>query len=191
MKANQTSGRCITTAVLQKAAGAMLPFYHRIATNRAFAAAWTKGVRRGDLGVLERLLREVQLYLPRISSFSTNGIGYFVDFRAPRPVLQYTNGTSLRPGTAQFYFHTGVHRSIARVLVPLYREIVRNKPFARLIVAAVRSGNTGLLTRLVRSKVTTRALKSVTIEFSGFALGFRYAASPYTFYNQFFRELTP
>ncbi|MCZ8522159.1 MULTISPECIES: hypothetical protein [Paenibacillus] len=191
MKANNTTGRYITTAVLQKVAGAMLPFYHRIAVNRAYAAAWTKAVRNADLGVIERLLREVRLSLPRVLSISTNGIGYFIDFRAPRPVIQYTNGTSLRPGTTQFYFHTGVHRSIARVLVPLYREIVRNKPFARLIVAAVRSGNAALLNRLIRSKVTTRALKSITIEASGFSLGFRYAASPYTFYNQFFRELTP
>ncbi|MCZ8514506.1 hypothetical protein O9H85_19185 [Paenibacillus filicis] len=171
------SNRFVTARVLQQTARAMLPFYKRIATDRSFALQWT-------------LLRQVGLTSRVFSSLATNGIGYFVDFPAPKPIEVYTNGTSLRPGTTQFYFNTAVHRSIARAVLPLYRELSHSRSFALLVAGAIRGSNRTLLNRLVRSLVGTKALRTVGIFESGFQLGFKYPQSQFTFYNQTFRELT-
>ncbi|MGF9911300.1 hypothetical protein ABEX47_27030 [Paenibacillus ehimensis] len=185
MKTNHAkeTNRLVTVPVLRKTLAAMIPFYRRIASDPAYAAVWTRGVRRADLDTLQRLLRQVGLSERRYASLSTNGIGYFVDFNAPKPIMLYSNATTVRPGTAQFYFNTKVHRAIAKAILPFYREIVVNRPFACIVVRAIRSGNRGLLDRVVRSIVATPRLRSVAIESSGFRLGFKYAASPFRFDN--------
>ncbi|CAG7653258.1 hypothetical protein ACFQI7_30705 [Paenibacillus allorhizosphaerae] len=186
------SDRFVPVRVLQRVAARMIPFYRRIASNRKYAAAWTVGVRRANLTKLLRLLQEAGIVVPSpgVGSFSTNGIGYFVDFSAPAPIGIYTNGTSLRPGTTQFYFNTRVHRMIARAVLPLYRKMAFDRVFAARIVRLIRTNNTAMLNRVVRNLVTTSALRSVTISSSGFKIGFKYAASPFVFYNQFFREIS-
>ncbi|KPV58369.1 hypothetical protein QJ48_17045 [Paenibacillus sp. A3] len=185
MKTNdeKETNRLVTVPVLRKTLAAMIPFYRRIASDPAYAAAWTRGVRRADLDTLLRLLRQVGLSERRYASLSTNGIGYFVDFDAPKPIVLYSNATTVRPGTTQFYFNTKVHRAIAKAILPFYREIVVNRPFACIVVRAIRSGNRALLDRLVRSIVKIPHLRSVSIESSGFRLGFKYAASPFRFDN--------
>ncbi|WP_163852647.1 hypothetical protein [Paenibacillus elgii] len=188
MKTNpvKETNRLVTVPVLRKTLAAMIPFYRRIATDPAYAAAWTRGVRRADLDALIRLFRQVGLSERRYASLSTNGIGYFVDFNAPKPIVLYSNGTTIRPGTTQFYFNTKVHRAVAKAILPFYQEIVTNRPFACIVVRAIRSGNRGLLDRLVRSMIKTPHLRSVSIESSGIRCSFKYAASPFRLDNLIF-----
>jgi hypothetical protein len=179
--------RYVTTNVLRKVTAIMLPFYQKIASSRSYSVKWARAVRQADLSTLMQLFHSV-VPKAQYASFSTNAIGYFIDFPFPKPIYAYTNATSLRPGTTQFTFNSVIHSQIATAIVPLYQEIVRNPSYAALIVKAVRSHNQAFLIRLIRSKVTTSRLTTIEIQYSGMSLGFRYPGSKYTYYNEFFRD---
>ncbi|MBP1990497.1 hypothetical protein [Paenibacillus eucommiae] len=184
--ARKPDNRYVSVKVLRKVALNMLPFYRKIACNRVFSVKWAKAVREADLDTMLKMFRSV-VSVP-LSSFATNAIGYFIDFPFSEPIGPYTNATSLRPGTTQFTFNSTIHQHIAKAILPLYTEIIRNPHYTALIVRAIRNNNQAFLDRLIRSKVITKRLISIDIDYSGMFLGFRYPASKFVYYNQFFRE---
>lgn len=187
IKPKQTQRR-VTACVLRRVATAMLPFYRKIAGNSSYAADWTTAVVSADLDLMGRLLARIPT-LARVENYGTNGIGYFISFPFPLPVAFYTNGTTIPPGTVQFTFSTAAHRSIARAVIPLYRELSVNNSFAESLAAAIRRRDRGAVTAMVRSLVTADSLKSVTIEESGIALLFRTRFSKYPYRNLLFQEM--
>lgn len=175
------------SAALRKTASLMLPFYRKIARNASYNRQWSAAVRKADLDKMLKLFRQtVPLKEPDLSA---NGIGYFLDVEFPLPLLQYTNGTSIQPGQAQFTFNATIHRTIATAIIPLYEAIVRNRAFAIALAAAIRRRNRRTIERLVRSKVRSPHLRSVTTITAGFAMGFRMPSIRHTYFNEFFRGL--
>jgi hypothetical protein len=181
------SQRLVTARVLRRTATAMLPFYRRIAGNSSYAAEWTTAVVSADLDLMGKLLSRIPT-LARVENYGTNGIGYFISFPFPLPVAFYTNGTTIPPGTVQFTFNTATHRSIARSVIPLYRELSINNSFAESLAAAIRRRDSGAVTAMVRSLVKADSLKSVGIEDSGIALLFKTRFSKYPYRNLLFQE---
>ncbi|TXK83893.1 hypothetical protein [Paenibacillus sp. N3.4] len=177
----------LTVHALRKVAVIMLPFYQKLAADRSYSARWAKAVREADLDTLEKMLRSVIGSVP-LASFGTNGIGYFIGFPLPKPLDVITNATSIRPGQVQFTFSGAINRSIAKAVVPLYREIANNAGYAALLVKAINANNKPFLNRLLRSTVTTRRFTSLEIAYSGMFLGFKYPSSKYVYYNEVFLE---
>ncbi|TVX99029.1 hypothetical protein [Cohnella terricola] len=179
--------RWITANILIGVSRAMLPFYKAIALNPKYAARWSKAVKSANLAQMQKLLRLVS---PSASKeFGSNGIGYFISFSLPRANDYFTNGTTIPPGSVQFFFETRVHRSIARSVVPLYRKMATSRTFAQALAKSIRSSDTKAVSRLIRLHVNTPALKSVSIENSGFALLFDYKFSKYPYRNLLFRDV--
>lgn len=187
MTSNKTAKFKLTGPILAKIARNMAPFYYKIAVNKAYAKAWSKAVRELDLSKMEQLFRTV--VTTKLDGVSTNGIGYFLDFQFPEPILLYSNGTSIIPGTAQFTFATPVHRAIAKAVLPFYIALASKRSYAASVAAAVRSNNKKRLTELVRLYISSQALKSISIAFSGISLGFKYKSVRFTYENLFFREI--
>lgn len=172
---------------LQKVAKSMLPFYRKIATNRAFAEQWTTAVTSADLTLMGKLLASIPA-LSGTTDYGTNGIGYFVSFPFPPPIAFYTNGTTIPPGTVQFTFSTRAHRSIACAVLPLYRKLATCWSFAKAFARGIENKDSKAISYMVREWVTTRALKTVSIEDSGVALLFKLKFSKYPYRNLLFRE---
>ncbi|UJF33524.1 hypothetical protein [Paenibacillus hexagrammi] len=178
----------LTVSALQKAARLMLPFYRRVVLSKTFADRWAKAVRKADVAEMDRMLQSVIGKVP-LASLSSNAIGYFISFPLSSPIYPITNATSIRPGQVQFTFSSPIHRAIAKAVFPLYWEIASNTPFAALIVQAIHRKNKAFLNRLIRSVVPSRRLVKLEFEPSGLALGFKYPASKYIYYNEVFLEL--
>ncbi|AZN41981.1 hypothetical protein [Paenibacillus albus] len=178
----------LTAAILRKVAGIMIPFYRKIACNYSFALKWSKAVRTTDIDTLAKMFKSVAP-TAKLSSLSSNGIGYFFDFEYPEPIIQYSNGLTIPPGTTQFTFSTPVHRMIARAILPFYRALRYSSVYAAAVARAVNNRNIKRLRKLIRSKVTTIALKRILIAFSGVALNFKYKRSKFTYQSLLFREL--
>ncbi|MEE4568488.1 hypothetical protein V2U94_12740 [Paenibacillus polymyxa] len=174
---------------LRKISAAMLPFYKAIATQRAFAVQWSRAVVQGNLDRMKSLLCSVAPFAAK-QGLGTNGIGYFVSFLAQPPMLYYTNGTTIPPGTVQFTFEPKVHRAIAKAVFPLYRELARNECFASALAKAINRQDQRAVHVMIRSLIPSSALKSVDIEDDGFALLFKYPFSKYPYRNLLFREFT-
>lgn len=176
--------------ILQQAAAIMLPFYLAIAGSQKFAERWSEAVVATDLEEMQRLL---VLVSPRTKGLplGTNGIGYFVAFPpdGDSPV-QLTNGTTIPPGSVQFFFETRVHRAIAHAVLPLYKELARNRSFAIAFSRAVAMGDDACVRRMVRSLVRTPALISIGtgVEEGGLSLTFKYKFSPYRYRNLLFLD---
>ncbi|ADM71296.1 hypothetical protein GMA19_03490 [Paenibacillus polymyxa E681] len=166
---------------------AMLPFYKAIATRRAFAVQWSRAVVQGNLDRMKSLLCSVAPFAAK-QGLGTNGIGYFISFLAQPPMLYYTNGTTIPPGTVQFTFEPRVHRAIAKAVFPLYRELARNPCFASALAKAINRQDQRAVHVMIRSLIPSSALKSVQIEDDGFALLFKYPFSKYPYRNLLFRE---
>ncbi|MFB9330458.1 hypothetical protein ACFFSY_31335 [Paenibacillus aurantiacus] len=177
----------VTGRILAHTAQAMLPFYRKVSQSKAYARSWSDAVVNGNLEVMEKLLR--QTVTEPITGLSTNGIGYFVDFKFAAPIKQYTNGTTIPPGTVQFRFSPVIHRRIAREVIPFYERLAGCSSYAAQIAKAVREHNTMKLRALIRPYIQTNALRSIRIDFSGIRLAFRYADSRYTYVNVLFREI--
>jgi hypothetical protein len=135
-----------------------------------------------------RLFRQTSPVRPGRYGFGTNGIGYYLDLRFPQPIVQYTNGTSQQPGSAQLQFSTKAHRSIARAVLSLFRTIVYSRPFAVALAEAVRRSDAVMAERLVRTRVHSPYLRSVDLLEAGFALRFRIPGVRNEYANEFFRE---
>ncbi|REE57361.1 hypothetical protein A8990_1577 [Paenibacillus taihuensis] len=178
----------LTGAILRKVAGIMIPFYRKIACNYTFALRWSRAVRRTDLDTLDKMFKSVAPSV-KLSSLASNGIGYFFDFEYPEPIIQYSCGLTIPPGTTQFTFSTPVHRMIARAILPFYRALRSSSVYAAAIARAVNARNIKRLRRLVRLKVKTAALKRILIAFSGVALNFKYKRSKYMYQSLLFREI--
>ncbi|QYR23800.1 hypothetical protein KZ483_13445 [Paenibacillus sp. sptzw28] len=173
--------------ILLRVAAQMLPFYRKIAFNKTFADAWSKAVRELDLDTMEQAFKSASPSAP-VDGLSVNGIGYFIDFRLPKPVIQYTNGTALQLGKARFEFSTPIHRSIARAVLPLYRALSRFSAYASAVAAAIRRKDSRSLQRLISVRVRTKALQSVKIKYSGINLEFKYKSSKLAYNNMLYRE---
>jgi len=176
----------MTADILISVSKAMLPFYKAIANHSKYASQWSKAVKSGDLERMQKLLRLVSPSLGK--ELGSNGIGYFITFPFPKSDVYFTNGTTIPPGSVQFLFETRVHRSIARSVLPLYRKLSASRAFALALARSIRQGNTKAVARMIRSYVRTPALKSVSIESSGFALLFDYPFSKYKYRNLLIRE---
>ncbi|MBM7563376.1 hypothetical protein [Paenibacillus sacheonensis] len=150
---------------------------------------WSKAVRKADLDALLAMFKSV-VKTAKLNSFSVNGIGYFVDFAFEEPVLQYTNGTTIPPGSTQFTFSTPIHQAIARAVLPFYRALASSKSYAAALAAAINGNHAARVRSLIRRKVPTAALKCIQIRFSGLFLDFAYASSKFTYRNLLFREIT-
>ncbi|MGG4221382.1 hypothetical protein ABEW32_24545 [Paenibacillus jamilae] len=174
---------------LRKISAAMLPFYKAIATRRAFAAQWSRAVVQGNLDRMKSLLCSVAPFAAK-QGLGTNGIGYFISFLTEPPMLYYTNGTTIPPGTVQFTFEPKVHRAIAKAVFPLYRELARNECFASALAKAINRQDQRAVQVMIRSLIPSSALKSVDIEDHGFALLFKYPFSKYPYRNLLFQEFT-
>ncbi|WP_340023184.1 hypothetical protein MHI24_29900 [Paenibacillus sp. FSL K6-1096] len=178
----------VTGRVLRQVAAAMLPFYRRIAASRSYAREWTTAIVSADLDLMRSLLSRIPS-LEGVDNYGTNGIGYFISFPFPLPIAFYTNGTTIPPGMARYTFNTDAHRCIARAVIPLYRELARNRNFAESLAAAIRRNDIRAVRTMVRSLVKTSALKSVSIEENGLALLFRTRFSKYPYRNLLFQEM--
>ncbi|PYI53054.1 hypothetical protein [Paenibacillus flagellatus] len=171
---------------LRRTAGAVIPLYRKIASDGAYARRWTRAVRTLDLGRMIRLFEETRP-IGRLG-LATNGIGFFVTVPFPAPLQEYTNGTSIPPGTTQFRFGTKANRTIAAAVLPLYRTIRDCPPFASALSAAIRRRNLRRVRELVHSRVRSRFLRDVTLIESGFAMEFRIPGDKFPYLNEFFRE---
>ena len=166
----------------------MIPFYKKISRDRNYALRWSKAVRQGDLDTLIALFKAVTRPA-KLAGFSTNGIGYFIDFAFPAPVLLYSNGTTIPPGSTQFTFSTPIHRAIARAVLPFYKALAGSKAYAADLAAAVNAKDAARVRCLVWRKVKTCGLQSVAIRFSGVELNFKFKSSRFTYRNLLFREI--
>lgn len=174
---------------LQRVARIMLPFYRAIAISGPYARQWSEAVTGLDLDRMVRLLTAVS---PRAAGLplGTNSIGYFVAFPQGDRPLQWTNGTTIPPGTTQSVFEPRVHRAIARAVFPLYLELARNRSFAAALERAVLAEDTKAVRRMVRCLVKTPALVSIGtgLEEGGLSLSFRYRFTEFLYRNLLFRE---
>ncbi|MCZ8521895.1 MULTISPECIES: hypothetical protein [Paenibacillus] len=180
--------RFVSARVLRRVARAMLPFYHVIATNKAFAAQWSRAVVTTNSVELLRLFRIASPFA-RKPLPGTYRSGYTVNFEFKGPVNLYGSGTSLPPGTLkQLPEEARAHRAVARAILPLYKALVFNASFTQVLAKAIRRGDTQVVTLLVRGLVRTPQLRSVRIEESGVALAFKFAFSPYKYEHFLFHE---
>lgn len=179
----------VPARVLQNTARVMYPFYRAIAFHKKYADHWSKAVITADLDKMVRLLTKVS---PRTKGLSlgTNGIGYFVGFPIKNPNLEFSNGTTIIPGTTQFTFDPKIHQAIARAVLPFYYKLARSPKFAETLSKAVRSGNEKLVRCLIRSVVRTPALASVRMDLEGpgISLTFKYKSTKYIYRNLLFVE---
>jgi hypothetical protein len=180
--------RLTLDAVLRDISRKMTPFYRKIAVNARYARQWSEAVVALDLDRMERLLKEAS---PRIGENfpGTNSIGYLVEFPFTGSFEGYGNGTTIVPGTAKDVFEPQAHRAIASAVYPLYRSLGLNRTFARAVAKAIGDNDPEAAAALVRSKVRTAALKSVSIESRGIALVFRFPFSKYTYRNLLIRDI--
>ncbi len=180
--------RFVSARVLRKVARAMLPFYRTIAYNRVYAAQWNRAVVNIDLNKMRRLFRLASPFA-RNPLPGTNGIGYFINFEFKGPIKLYGSGTTIPPGTVQFFFETRAHQAVARAILPLYQALASNHAFAQALAQTIRHGDTRVVAFLVRRLVRTPQLRSVSIEESGIALAFKFPFSKYTYEHFLFHEV--
>ncbi|GIP45417.1 hypothetical protein J45TS6_38760 [Paenibacillus sp. J45TS6] len=177
----------VPARVLQNTAKVMYPFYRAIAFHKRYADGWSKAVISPDLDKMVRLLTKVS---PRAKGLSlgSNGIGYFIGFPVKNPYLEFSNGTTVIPGTAQFTFDPRIHQAIARAVLPFYYKLAKDRSFAVSLSNAVRSGNEKVVRCLIRSFVRTPALISVKMDLDGpgISLNFKYKSSKFIYRNLLF-----
>ncbi|QHW34505.1 hypothetical protein GZH47_29400 [Paenibacillus rhizovicinus] len=188
-KSNARSGTIrIPGYILSRVASMMIPLYSKIARNQSFALRWSKAVRQGDLDTLIAMFKSVAP-MAKYDSFSVNGIGYFIDFAFPEPIQQYSNGTTIPPGTTQFTFSTPINRAISRAVLPFYRKLARSTAYASALAEAINANHVSRVRCLIRQQVTTKALKTIEVRFSGVELNFKYTSSTFAYRNLLFREI--
>lgn len=185
----RVQGHVPLAAALHKLARRMTPFYRTVAVSPRFARRWSEAVTELDLDRMLKLLKEAS---PKIGTVfpGTNSIGYFISFPIPDPVGPYANGTTIPPGTAQSVFEPRAHRAVAEAVLPLYRTLSVNRLFTRALARAILEENGEAAASLVRSRVRSTALRSVSISGGGITLSFRFAFSKHTYRNLLFRDVT-
>ncbi|ANS73521.1 hypothetical protein AWM70_02100 [Paenibacillus yonginensis] len=172
----------ITPHVLCSIAKGMLPFYQTVAASEPFAGQWSRAVVRADLSAMRKLLDAVDPALGK-EGLGTNGIGYFITFGFPKTDVYYTNGITIPPGTVRFTFQTGIHRRIAKAVIPFYKELICNWPYAQALAKAIRRKDRKAAAYMVRSLINTKALRSVELDRSGLALTFKYRSTQWVYRN--------
>lgn len=189
-KQKKQGDRFVPARVLQRTATVMYPFYRSIACRKTYADQWSKAVVTTDLDKMLKMLTKVS---PKAKGLSlgSNSIGYFVGFPVKNPNLEFSNGTTIIPGTAQFTFETKIHQAIARAVLPFYCKLARNHKFALAVSREVSNRNHKQLTTLVRSCVCTPALISVKMDLEGpgISLAFKYKSTKYLYRNLLFIDI--
>ncbi|WP_438444931.1 hypothetical protein [Gorillibacterium sp. sgz5001074] len=184
----RVNGPAALASALQKVARRMAPFYRTVAESRKFAERWSDAVTGLEL---DRMLKLLKAASPRIGTVfpGTNSIGYFVTFPIPDPVGPYANGTTIPPGTTQSVFEPRAHQAVAEAVRPLYRSLAANRAFALSLAKAITDEDAEAAVRLVRSRVKTASLRSVSVDADGIAMNFRFAFTKYTYRNLLFRDV--
>ncbi|GGA37078.1 hypothetical protein [Paenibacillus physcomitrellae] len=172
----------ITASILRTIAEEMLPFYQAVAASESFAREWSRSIVRADLSAMRKLLDTAAPSAGK-QGLGTNGIGYFMTFGFPKEDVYYTNGTTIPPGNVRFTFQTGTHRQIAKAVIPFYRELICNRPYAQTLAKAIRRKDRRAAAYMVRSLIGTKALRSVEIESSGITLTFKYRSTKWIYQN--------
>ncbi|MBD7969157.1 hypothetical protein [Paenibacillus gallinarum] len=177
----------VPARVLQNTAKVMYPFYRAIAFHKKYADGWSKAVITTDLDKMVQLLTKVS---PRAKGLflGSNGIGYFIGFPVKNPYLEFSNGTTITPGTTQFTYDSKIHQAISRAVLPFYYKLARDRSFAVRLSNAVKSGNEQVVRCLIRSFVHTPALISVKMDLDGpgISLDFKYKSSKFIYRNLLF-----
>lgn len=182
------ANRLIPRPLLQRTARTMLPFYQRIAKDKVYAERWSSAVVELELEEMLRLLRAAAP-VKRLQPIATNGIGYFVTFPYEKGDVELVNGTTIPPGSVQFTFSTRAHRDVAKAILPLYRTLANNRPYAEALSKAIEKRDERIVGMMVRQLVKSKRLKSVVIEHPGFALEFKFPYNRFVYRNLLFREL--
>ncbi|MCM3781837.1 hypothetical protein M3231_02515 [Neobacillus mesonae] len=101
-----------------------------------------------------------------------------------------TSGTSIIPGSTQFYFETNVHRSIARAVIPFYAALAYNRQFSVAFAKAVCAGDVKIVSKMVRTLIRSKALVRMDAGYDegGIALSFKYKNSKYIYRQLLFIE---
>ncbi|MFC3800188.1 hypothetical protein [Cohnella sp. GCM10012308] len=174
---------------LRLSAHAMLPFYRKVAANGRFAKRWSRSVVELRLDDMKRQLREASPLAGRLEQgLGTNGIGYFIDYPSPGTQDAYATGITIPPGSVQFYFAPGAHRTVAAALLPFCRALATDREFALALASAMARRDRSAVNRLVRSCVIAGGLRAVDGEPGYLALDFKPPGSKYVYRNLFFRE---
>lgn len=182
--------RLVSAEVLRRMANVLVPFYEKIARELPYALRWSQVVRKADLAAMQTLLVQASPKAKK-AFLASNGIGYFVTLPFPKPIVGYVNGTTIPPGSTQFFFETSVHRRIVRAVLPLYRDLASEPAFAARVARAIRGNRGAELHRLLRCRVHSAYLRVIRLEESGFALEFKYPDSRFVYRNLMFREENP
>ncbi len=176
-------------SALRLSARAMLPFYRRIAKNGRFADRWSRSVVELRLDDMKRQLGQASPLAGRLEQgLGTNGIGYFVDYPSPGTQEVYATGITIPPGSVQFHFAPGAHRTVAAALLPLCAALARNRGYAYALASAMTRGDRRAVSVLVRSRVRAGELRAVDGAPGYLALDFKPAGSKYIYQSLFFRE---
>lgn len=189
-KAAEPNNRFVSARVLRRTARVMVPFYEKIASDLSYALSWSRAVRTANLDEMQTLLVQASPRARR-AFLAVNGIGYFVTLLFPSPINGYVNGTTIPPGSTQFFFETSVHRRISRAVLPLYRALANDRAYASRVARAIRRNRLLVLQGLLRRKVASAFLQAIRLEGSGFVLEFKYPDTRFTYRNLMFREGNP
>lgn len=168
----------------------MLPLYREFVKSRRYAERWSRAVREADLDTLLRMFRK-QVPNAQLNSFSTNGIGFFVDLIFAGPTGHYTNATTIVPGMAQFTFSTQVLRHISTTVAPLYDKLYSSRLFARHTAEAINRNNEEKLKRLLKPYIKSCYITAINIESSGLKISFNFPGSELIYLNEFFLDKVP
>ncbi|MDO7905224.1 hypothetical protein Q5741_02200 [Paenibacillus sp. JX-17] len=173
--------RFVSAYVVRSVARAMLPFYRKIASNKTFASQWGRAVVDVNVTEMQRLFRLASPLAknPLPGSFKS---GYNVYFEFKGKIDIYGVDILLPPGTLKLISQEiRAHQKMAQAILPLYRALASDTPFAEVWARAIRAGNTAKIDALVRRRIPTPALRSISIGGSGVTLTFKFAFSPYTY----------
>lgn len=185
---DKESSRPVTAEAIQRIARRMEPFYARIALGGLYAEKWSDAVVKLKLKRMERLLKLASPKVGRIF-IGTNGIGYSVSFPIPSEEREYMSGTTIPPGTVQIVFEPRAHCEVAAAVLPLYRTLAGSRPFAAALARAIGEEDSEAAARLVKGRIRSEALKSISLEPSGIAMTFRFTFSKYPYRNLLLQEM--
>lgn len=183
----------VTSGMLQRLSRRMLPLYGTIAEDHSFAQKWSQAVEELDLKQLERLLKKASPAKRDNHSLSVNGIGYTIAIPAGekgKPEAQkqqVAGGMTIPPGEAQHEFEADAHQAVAAAVYPLYRALADDRTFAAALAEALRTEDVEAAAVLIRRKVKSKELKSISIDANGLELSFQFLFSKHTYLNMLFR----
>jgi hypothetical protein len=184
----------LTPGMLQRLSQKLLPLYKVVAQDPSFAGKWSLAVTELDLKRLERLLKTASPAIKNNHSLSVNGIGYTIAFpdggkgKPEGKIQQAAGGIAITPGSsAEDVFEAQAHQAVAAAVYPLYRTLATDRTFAAALAESLRTEDVEAAAVLIRRKVKSKDLKSISIDAGGLDLRFHFRFSKYTYRNMLFR----